>query len=272
MTDSGTAEKTARDVHQSTAVDALARVGLASRGLVWLVVALIALSIVGGGGGEADQQGALRAIAAKPLGEVLLVVLVVGFCGYAFWQGLNAAVGGADALKRVGAAGKSLVYLGLAASVVRFLAAGQTSSGGDPADSLTGRLMRQPGGRTMVGLVGLVVVGIGVALAVRAVKGKHAKKIDQGDVPAGKGRLVVRIGIAGYVGRGLTFCLIGVFLVVAAVQADPDEAKGLDAALHDLAGRPYGQVLLVIAAMGLLAYALWSFLEAAFHRHDSRAS
>ncbi len=235
-------------------------------------VSLLALSVLRGGGGRADQQGALRAIADEPLGEVLLVVLVVGFLGYAVWQALNAAVGDAERTKRVEAAGKALLYLALAGSVVRFLAAGQQTSGGDPADSLTARVMQQPGGRWLVGLVGVVVVGAGVVLAARALKGEHDEKIETGKVPGGQGRTVVRIGSAGYLGRALVLALVGAFLVQAALQADPDEARGLDAALRELAGKPYGSVLLGVAVVGMLAYAVWSFLEAAFHRHSSRAA
>lgn len=264
------AEDTARDVHQSGAVEGLARLGLASRGLVWLVVGLLALSVLRGGKARADNQGALREIADKPFGEVLLVVLVVGFLGYAVWQALNAAVGREKAKKRAESGLKALLYLVLAGSVVRFLLAGQ-QSGADGTPSMTARLMEQTGGRFLVGAVGLGVVGLGGYLASRALKGTHAKKIEGWKVPAGRARTAVRLGTVGLVGRGLVLALVGAFLVSAAVQADPREAKGLDASLRALAGQPFGKVLLGLAVVGLLAYAAWSFVEAAFHRHEASA-
>ncbi|MCU1691715.1 MAG: hypothetical protein JWM64_806 [Frankiales bacterium] len=264
------AENTAEDVQDSDAVDGLARVGLASRGLVWLVVGLLALSVLLGGDERADQQGALRAIADKPFGEVLLVVLVVGYLGFALWQALNAAVGDCPGKKRLGSAGKALLHLALAAGVVRFLVSGQQE--GDPAPSLTARLMEHTGGRWLVGLAGLVALGVAGWLARRAVKGKHAKKIEAWKVPDGRARAVVRLGTAGFLGRALVLAVVGGFLLVAAVQEDPKEAKGLDAALHTLAGQPYGRVLLAVAVAGMLAYALWGFVEAAFHRHDDSAA
>lgn len=266
----GPAEQTARDVHQSGAVDGLARVGLASRGLVWLVIGLLGVSVLRGGQARTDQQGALRAIADKPLGEVLLVVLVVGFLGYALWQALNAAVGRLETRKRVESGAKALLYGFLAVTVVRFLAAAQ-QSGTDPTPSLTARLMEQPGGRVLVGLVGAFVVALGGHLVLRALKGSHAKKIEGWKVPDGRARSAVRLGTVGLVGRALVVALVGGFLVSAAVQADPREAKGLDAALQTLADQPFGKVLLGLAVAGLLAYAAWSFVEALFHRHDSSA-
>ena len=266
----GTAQRTARDVHSSDAVDALARLGLASRGLVWLVVGLLALSVARGDRARADQQGALRAIADQPLGEVLLVVLVVGFVGYAVWQALNAAVGREDTRKRGESGLKALLYGALAASVVRFLVAEQESRA-DPTSSLTARLIEQPGGRWLVALAGVAVVLLGGYLVSRALKGSHFKKIECWRVPDGQSRWALRLGTVGLVGRGLVLALVGVFLLTAGVQADPREARGLDAALHELAQQPHGRVLLAVAAAGLLAYAAWSFVEAAFHRHHESA-
>lgn len=266
----GTAEQTARDVHRSGAVDALARVGLASRGLVWFVIGLLGVSVLRGGQARTDQQGALRAIADRPLGEVLLVVLAVGFVGYAVWQALNVAVGSQGPKKRTESGLKVLLYAFLAVTVVRFLAAEQQSSE-DATRSLTARLMEQPGGRTAVGVVGLLVIGLGGHLATRALKGSHAKKIEGWKVPDGRARQAVRLGTVGLVGRALVVALVGAFLVSAAVQADPQQAKGLDAALQSLSDRPFGKVLLGLAVLGLLAYAAWSFVEAAFHRHDGSA-
>ncbi|MCW2606867.1 MAG: hypothetical protein JWO60_1560 [Frankiales bacterium] len=271
MAASGSAEKTARDVHQSGAVDGLARVGLASRGLVWLVIGLLGVSVLRGQQARTDQQGALRVIADKPFGEVLLVVLVVGFLGYALWQALNAAVGQEKASKRLQAAGKALLYAFLALTVVRFLAAEQQSKG-DATTSVTARLMEQPGGRVLVGVAGAVVVALGGYLLSRALKGSHAKKIEGWKVPDGRARQAVRLGTVGLGGRGLVVALVGAFLVSAAVQADPKKAKGLDAALQSLAEQPFGKVLLGLAVLALLAYAAWSFVEAAFHRHDSSAA
>lgn len=267
----GAPEDTAEDVQDSDAVEGLARVGLASRGLVWLVVGLLALSVLFGNSERADQQGALRAIAGKPFGEVLLVVLVVGYLGFALWQGLNAAVGDASTKKRVGSAGKALLHAALAVSVVRFLASGQRQ-GGDQTQGLTARAMQHPGGRALVAVVGLVVLGVAVYLARHALQGRHAKKIKTWKVPNGHGEAVVRLGTAGYLGRALVLALVGVFLVQAALQAEPQEAKGLDASLKTLAGEPYGKALLAVAVAGMLAYALWGFVEALLHKHEDSAA
>lgn len=264
------AGRAARDAHDSRGLQLLARVGIAARGLVWLVIGLLALSVlVRGGDQQTDQQGALRAIADRPLGTALLVVLLLGFLAYAVWLGLSAAVGhreeqGRDRLLARGESGvKAVVYLALAATVLRFLTSG---GGADQTASTTAELMGRSGGRLLVGLAGAVVVAVGVGMVVRAVRGDHMDKLDAARLPAGRRQLVARLGAVGQAGRGLVVGMVGGFLLDAAVRFDPARAKGLDAGLQTLAGRSYGPVLLAVVVVGLLAFAAWSFVEAAFRR------
>lgn len=259
------AEHAARTAHDSRAVEVLARLGLASRGLVWLVLGLLALQLVGGGQAQADQNGALDALADRPLGGTLLVVLAVGFAGYALWLLLSSAVGhrGEEhrTLHRAKSGGKALVYLALCASTVSFLLRGAAS---DQTASRTAELMSQPGGRSAVGLVGLVLLGIGLYLVVKGLTRKHAECLEDYRVPGLLRTPAILCGAVGYVGRGVTVGLVGAFLLRAAIRFDAQEAKGLDAALQSVVQQPYGRILLGLTVFGMLAYALWSFVEAAY--------
>ena len=266
-----TVESSARQASRSPAVHALARLGLASRGLVWLVIGLLALQVLLGDQAQTDQGGALRAVADKPFGEVLLVVLVVGFLGYAAYLLLSAAVGhrdeqgGSRLAHRLESLGKGLVYLGLAGFTLRFLLEG---GGEDKTRSTTAQVLQHTGGRTAVALAGAALVALGLYKARQAVKEEHAEKLKQFRMPDRLRRPGVLVGVVGLLGRSAVLVLIGAFLISAAVQADPDEAKGLDAALQTVAEQPYGKVLLAVAVVGLLAYAVWSFVEAAYRDLD----
>jgi hypothetical protein len=262
------AQQAARTVHDSKAVEVLARLGLASRGLVWLVLGFLALSLVRGVEAQADQTGALKELVDTPFGRPLLLVLAVGFAGYAAWLLLEAAVGrtaGKDTkgrwVHRGRALFKGLVYAALCVSTLQFLARGAGSS---TASSRTADVMSRTGGRTVVGLVGLVLLGIGLYCVVKGLKRKHAEHLEHYRIPPRLRGPGVLVGTVGYVGRGVTLGLVGAFLLKAAVQFDPKQAKGLDAALQAVAEQPYGRVLLGLTVVGVLAYALWSFFEAAF--------
>jgi hypothetical protein len=223
-----------------------------------------------GGNDRVDKNGALHAIAEKPLGEVLLVVLAVGFLGYAAWRLLEGAVGHRDqeeGRKRWTKRGSSLfrggIYLFLAGSTAKYVV---TGGGSDKTQPLTARVMGHTGGRTLVFLVGAGIVVGGLAMAVRAFRQKFEDNLNTGKMPGPLRSATSVIGTVGLAARGLVFVLIGGFLVDAALRFDPNKAKGLDASLKTLAHQPYGPVLLLAAALGLLAFAVWSFIEARYRK------
>jgi hypothetical protein len=72
-----------------------ARFGIAARGIVYVVVGVLAVQVAAGAGGKTtDQQGALNTIAEQPAGTVLLALVAIGLLGYASWRLLRAALGG----------------------------------------------------------------------------------------------------------------------------------------------------------------------------------
>jgi hypothetical protein len=234
---------------------------------VYVVLGLLAVQVAAGRSARADKNGALAAIKDKPYGSVLLVVLAVSFAGYAVWRLLDGAVGhredeGAERwAKQVASLGRGVVYAFLAVSTGRFVV---SPTGNDETEPLTARVMRMTGGRTVVFLVGAALLVGGLVMAYRGVREKFMKRLSLGASPL---RGVVKVvGAVGLAGRGLVLALIGGFLVQAASTFDPDKAKGLDASLKTLADAPLGPVLIGAAAVGLLAFGLWSWLEARYRR------
>ena len=71
---------------------------------------------------------------------------------------------------------------------------------------------------------------------------------------------------AGLTARGVVFATAGVFLVIAAVRAQPQQAKGLDSALRALAATPLGPWLLLVVAIGLIMFGAYSCCEARWRR------
>lgn len=261
---------TAREVEGSKTVTWLARLGLVSRGIVWLVVGLLAVQVALGSNKKADKNGALAAIKDQPFGAVLLVVLVIGFLGYAAWRLLEGAVGHRDQeegrkrwTKRLASLFRGAIYLGLAVTTAKFLVSG---GGSDKTKPLTARVMAATGGRTLVFVVGAAFVIGGGAMVVRAFKQKFEDNLAMGQMSPGMRSATRVIGTAGLASRGVVFALIGWFLCDAAVRFDPQKAKGLDATLKTVAHQPFGRILLLIAAVGLVAFALWSFIEARYRK------
>ena len=74
------------------------------------------------------------------------------------------------------------------------------------------------------------------------------------------------LGRVGYAALGIVFIEIGVFLVVAALRHDPNQAQGLGGALRVMEQQPFGRLLLAIVALGLVAYGVYSVASARYRR------
>ena len=267
------AARKARRAGNSTWLDRAARVGFAGRGVLYLTVAVLAVRIAQGRGGQqADKQGAVRALADTPFGLALLVLLVAGFTGYALWQAAEAAWGRRDEgddTKRTGkravSAGKALVYGVLAVTTASILF-GRDEGGGQQESLWTGKVLGLPGGRILVGLAGLVVMGVGAWLVARGVRTKFDKHLDTGSMPRPLRKAAMAGGAVGHAARGVVAALAGLLLVKAALDYNPQEAKGVDGTLRTIVEQPYGRLLLVLAAAGLAAFGLFSLVEARYRR------
>ncbi|MFJ8044050.1 DUF1206 domain-containing protein [Kitasatospora sp. NPDC096147] len=246
------------------------RAGFAARGTVYLLVGSLALRIAFGDGGaeEADRQGALREVASQPFGRVVLWLLVVGFGGMALWRGSEALFDrGAKAGSRVLDAGRAGFYAVSCWATATFAAgAGGAESGDAKSRGWTATLMGEPGGRYLVGGAGLVVIGVGVGIAVRGVLRKFLKDLDTAAMSPRTRTAVTAVGVIGTAARGLVFTAAGVFVLLAAVHFDPGQAKGVDDTLRSFAATPAGPWLLVLVAVGLLLFGLFSFAHARWRR------
>ncbi|WP_031079895.1 DUF1206 domain-containing protein [Streptomyces sp. NRRL S-118] len=265
----------ARQAAGSSALGMAARWGLAARGVLYVLIGLIALRIASGdGGGQADRGGALAELAARPMGSVLLWALGAGLIGMAVWRLSEAVFGaaGADgrkARKRLLSGARCVFYAFVAYSVLAF-AAGESGSGSGSGDQqsrdVTARALELPGGQWIVGLAGAGIVVAGVWVAVRAVLRKYRKHLKLGAMSRKARQFTDVTGVGGGVARGAVFAVVGVFFVRAAVTYRPNEAKGLDDALRTVAETPAGPGLLGLVAAGMALFGLFSFAMARWRR------
>lgn len=265
----GSASGTAQRAAGSRQMTWAARAGLTARGLVYVLLGALALLVARGGKAEVDQKGALAQVLARPYGGWIVGALAAGFAAYALWRLSEAAFGvtgePSGAGPRVKSLARGLVYLLLAWTAVSLLQ-GSTGAQSSQQRGLAAQAMAHPGGRWAVGIVGVGIVVVGAVMVVEGVKEKFMRYFPAGALPGRSRDLVRNLGRIGSTARGLVFALTGVLVVSAAWTYDPSKASGLDGALKTLRDRPYGAVLLALAAAGLFAFGIYGLAEARFRR------
>lgn len=275
------AKATGRRASSSNALQALARTGLAARGLNYLLVGYLAVRVAfGQGGKEADRQGALQTLASKPGGVVVLWLVALGFAGLALWRLAEALYGQAGTPdgdkpgKRLYSLVRGVFYVVVCASTVAFvIGAGGSGSSDKKSKDFTGKAMHDvPLGRWLVLLAGLAFIGAGIGIAVRAFQKKFAKRLKTEQMGPRTRKIVLNLGMVGRSTRATVFVAIGVFIAYAGITYDPKKAQGIDGALRKFADTPAGPWLLVLVALGLATFGVYSFCEARWRKVDPASS
>lgn len=246
-----------------------ARFGYASKGVVYLLVGILAVQAALGSSQATDSKGALRSIIDAPFGRVLLAVMALGLFSYAAWRAYSAVANPeSDSVpRRLYAALTALIYGGLGLEATRLaLRNGGGGGGEEGASHWTARALAQPFGAWLVGLAGAGLLLFGGSQLVHAWKAKLDDQLDLSQLEPARRAWVVRVARFGIAARGVVLLLIGAFVVQAAVEFDPSEAQGVGGALRSLEQQPYGSWLLGIVALGLAAYGVYELVRARYRR------
>ena len=255
---------------------AVARTGYAAKGVVYLIIGLLALeAAVHAGGTTTDQRGALLTLYAQPFGKFLLIIVTLGLLAYAATSFVNAVLDperqGHDAkntLKRVGYAIVGASYLGLAISALQFVLFAHSigKSSNTSTQDWTARLLQAPFGVFLVTLLGIIVAIVAVALGYEGVSGHFKRHFEVQKMAPTTQKALTILGYAGMLSQAVVFLIVAIFLEIAAWRHSPGQAKGLGGALSALAQQPFGPWLLGLVALGLIAYGAYSVFEARYRR------
>lgn len=262
------------------AIEYAARGGYTIKGFVYGTVGVLALmTALGFGGGRiVGTSSAIESLRSQPFGQVLLWAIAVGLIGYVVWRFVQAIMDpehkGSDLkglAQRAGLIVSGLTYAVLSFTTLTLLIAsfGRSSSGGgDGSQQSAGLLMRYEGGIWIVAAIGVVLIGVGCYQAYRAyaISFSDAWKLDEMGIDTHKWS--IRISRFGIAARAVAFGLIGWSFILAAVQADPNEAQGLAGAMRSFYEEPLGAVWLGLIGLGFVCYGVYCLVNARFRRID----
>jgi hypothetical protein len=254
-------------------IEALARLGYGTRGVVYLIVGGLALvSAFGGGGREVDSETAIQWLLGQPFGQALLWAVCLGLLSFVLWRVVQVVVNPDNQPRnaqgyavRAGIAVSAVTHLGLAFFAAERALRMGSDGGQSTQESLTGWLMGQPFGRYLVGVVGLLIIGAGIAQIRKGVRRDYAKRFKPS---ADAHDWIDPVSIYGLVARGVLFCVIGGFFIFAGITVDPSEAGSLSDAMVWVRQLPFGAWLYGLAAFGLFAFGAYGLIEARYRQID----
>ena len=159
----------------------------------------------------------------------------------------------------------AVIYAALAVSAASFALGSGSSSSKSEKDATSG-VLAWPGGRVIVVIAGLIIIGIGVASVVKGVRKAFAEEIDTSALSPVVRDGVARLGQAGYIAKGVALGLVGGLLSYATLSFDRQETHGLDGALQTILTQPFGKFLLTAVALGFAAFGVFSILQSRYRR------
>lgn len=277
-----TTRSKAQEAADSTALQAVARVGLVAYGVVHALIAWLALQLAWGGGSSdsASKTGALATLAHQPGGRPLLWLLTLGLVALALWQAgellhhVDGLKGSGDDRKDaiqgfVGATARVVVYAALAVTAGKFAVGGGAQSSSTKQQQGTSGVFGLPGGRVLVGIAALVIIGVGIYQIANAVKRDFLDGVDLSEASPRARQLTEKLGMVGGAVKGFALAVVGGLFGWAAITFDPSKARGLGGAMTTILSAPFGRVLLTLVALGFLAYGGYCFLRARFPARSS---
>lgn len=258
-----TADRHASKAANHPALIFLARAGFVVSGILHIMIGWIAFKVAtGSGGGEASNSGAMAEIASSPGGQILLWIMTVGLAALGIWR-LTTIFVASEAKEKAKGGVLGVVFLSLAFSTATF-AMGGSKSDGDQASGVTAKVLEMPGGKILIVVAGLVVVGVGLYGIYKGISKKFKEELEAGAGAGKVGSAIIVAGVAGNTARGIAFCVLGGMIGWSALTADPGKAGGLDVALRTIGEQPFGKILLIAMAIGFALYGLYSIARAKY--------
>ena len=244
------------------------RAGYAGRGIVYLVIAGFSLYAIWRGGEAKGTESALAQLETTTWGGIVLFLIFAGMVAYAVWRVVDAyydleeeGSDGKGTIARTGMVVTGLLHLGI--GILAFLLLFTSKDGGGGGSTVSeavGRIMEWPFGRILVMLIGAVTIGAGIYYLVKAWKQKYREKLYANDFTR-KYDPVLRFGVAA---QGVVVTVIGGLILWAGLTADPGKAGGMGGGFDWLSGQIYGQLLVTVLCLGLAAFAVFLFVNAAY--------
>jgi hypothetical protein len=260
----------------------LARFGCVAIGTVYVLIGGVALLALSGRMIEhADEDRIIYVLMGLPGGPVVVWTIIAGAGAYVVWRGIELVDDpyefGRDwkgILKRA-CVGLSALGYGLLAFSAARIAYGFSGGVRDAAERdqqlLIAHALLWPAGGLLVGIAGLALTVIGVMQFALVLRRSYAVEI--AIEPRSDRVEAILHGLAwyGYSARGVILCVLGYFLMKAAVTGNAGAAGDTDTAFDFIGGGVIGDSAFFIVALGTVAYGIFMYCCAVYYQFEAAA-
>lgn len=248
--------------------DKFARFGLATKGLVYLLIGgITAFSAIGWGDEFAGSSNAIDFLSKQPFGQVLIGITAVGLLGYVFFRWREAILGSFEdknklvaIITRIAFFGSGLFYGILAFSAAKKIIGTASSSGGSDF-GLSSAL------NSSYGMA--IAIAIGVILTVKtgyefflAYSGKFKERVSNSNLSSSDQQKLLKAGLVGHTARGIVFGVLSFLFYKAALSRNSSKMGQGEA--FSFIEDSFGSLVLAVIALGVVSYGVFMMLSARY--------
>ena len=252
-------------------VTKIARIGLVSKGVVYVILGILAFMAAFEIGGQTNQDsnktGVLNSIKDFPGGVVILILLAAGLVCYSTWRWIQTFSGdnGSEIKwsKRVRYFFSGLIYLSLAGTAIQIITHDKNKSG-DENQYWVSQMLNHSFGQWIVGLGACILAGVGIYQLYYGLSEKYKKHVQRLNLHSTGSALLLRSGKIGYISRGIVWLIIAFLLLRAAFHNNSSEAGDTGKAFSFIESSSFGSYLLGALGIGLIAYGVFNFIRARY--------
>ncbi len=257
-----------RKIIRSRSVSTFIRFGYLSRGFLYGTIGVFAvLFAVGQSSKTLNTAGVVNFVNSLYLGRYLLLIFMIGLSGYIFWSGVRAFM---DIIfedeeklhffQRFGYIISLLSYTSIVVSIAAFILHLHKLSDGNDLNNLGKTLLYIPFGGILLLCVAIGSMIGGVLQMIRAITANKPLDFWSSE---NRPRFKIPFMIFAKIGitiRGFIFVLIGFFLLLAVLNTNPSEIKGMTEIFEVLKKIHYGSFLLASIGISLIFFGFYSAL------------
>lgn len=165
--------------------------------------------------------------------------------------------------RRIAEWGQAIVFLCMG-GFAAFVALGARPDPDRSVQNASRMVLSMPGGWLLLGAVGLGIAIGGIAWISMGVRRSYRKQID---LPTGSaGHAISALGVVGFTAKGIALVVVGMLILAAAIQHDPEQAGGLDDAIQAIRELPFGNVMVGVIGAGFLLFGVFCMFRARYAR------